>query len=61
MELISVVRLGAARGLVDIPIEKINELIDSMQPATISAANTDASTASARDVIRAKTVRESLI
>ena len=61
MDLISVVRLGAARGLVEVPIEKINELIVSMQPATISAANADATTASARDVIRAKTVRETLI
>ena len=60
MELISIVRLGAARGLVDIPIEKTNELIVSMQPATISAANAEATNASARDVIRAKTVRESL-
>ncbi len=60
MELISVVRLGAARGLIEIPVEKINELIVNMQPATVSAANPEASTASARDALRAKTVREAL-
>ena len=60
MELISVVRLGAARGLIDTEIEKINELIVNMQPATVSAANKDADNPAARDAIRAKTVREAL-
>lgn len=60
MELISVVRLGAAKGLVDVPIEKINELTVSMQPATISAANPEAATPALRDAYRAKTVREAL-
>lgn len=59
MELISVVRLGAARGLIGIEIEKLNELIVNMQPATISAA-TQAEGAAARDLIRAKNVRETL-
>ncbi len=60
MELISVVRLGAAKGLIDTPIEKINELTVSMQPATISAANPEATTPALRDALRAKTVREAL-
>ena len=60
MELISVVRLGAARGLIDIPVEKINELIVNMQPATVSAANEDATNPTARDAVRAKAVREAL-
>ncbi len=60
MELISLVRLGAARGIIDTPIEKINELIVSMQPATISAAHDDAGSPTARDSVRAKTVREAL-
>lgn len=60
MELISVVRLGAARGIIDIPLEKINELIVNMQPATVSAANAEASTPHARDAVRAKAVREAL-
>lgn len=60
MELISVVRLGAARGLVEVPVEKINELIVNMQPATVSAANADATNPTARDAVRAKAVREAL-
>ena len=60
MEMISVVRLGCAKGVVDVPVEKINELIVSMQPATISASNPDASTPALRDAYRAKVVRETL-
>lgn len=60
MELISVVRLGAARGIIDTPVEKINELIVNMQPATISAANSEADNPASRDAIRAKAVREAL-
>lgn len=60
MELISIVRLGAAKGLVDIPIEKINELTVSMQPATINASNPEAATPALRDAYRAKAVREAL-
>ena len=60
MELISIVRLGAAKGLIDIPIEKINELTVSMQPATISASNPEAATPALRDAYRAKIVREAL-
>lgn len=60
MELISVIRLGAARGLIDTPLEKINELIVNMQPATISAGNSEASSPAARDAARATAVREAL-
>lgn len=60
MELISLVRLGTARGMFDISIEKINELIVSMQPATVSAANADATSPAARDAVRAQSVREAL-
>ena len=60
MELISIVRLGAAKGLVEIPVEKINELTVSMQPATISASNPEAATPALRDAYRAKVVREAL-
>ena len=60
MELASLVRLGAARGLFEIPIEKLNELIVSMQPATVSAANEQADSPSTRDAYRAKAVREAL-
>ncbi len=60
MELASLVRLGAARGILDVNIEKINELIVNMQPATVSAANENADTAPERDAIRAQAVREAL-
>ncbi len=60
MELVSLVRLGAARGIIDVNIEKINELIVNMQPATVSAANENADTAAARDAVRAAAVREAL-
>jgi len=60
MELASLVRLGAARGLFEIPIEKLNELIVSMQPASVSAAYEQADSPSARDAYRAKTVRDTL-
>jgi protein arginine kinase len=60
MELVSLVRLGAARGILDVNIAKINELIVNMQPATVSAANENADTAPARDKIRADAVREAL-
>ena len=60
MELVSLVRLGAARGILDVNIEKINELIVNMQPATVSVANENADTAPARDAIRAAAVREAL-
>ncbi len=60
MELISVVRLGAARGLIEADIEKLNNLIVNMQPATISVASGEADGPAARDALRAKTVRETL-
>ena len=60
MELVSLVRLGAARGIIDVDIEKLNSLIVNMQPATVSVSHSDADSPSARDTVRAKTVRESL-
>lgn len=60
MDLASLVRMGAARGILDIPIEKINELLVNMQPATISAANGKHLDSEQRDSLRAETVREAL-
>jgi protein arginine kinase len=60
MDLISLVRLGSARGILDIPIEKLNELLVNMQPATISAANGKHIDARQRDCLRADAVREAL-
>ena len=60
MDLISLVRLGSARGILNIPIEKLNELLVNMQPATISAANGKHIDARQRDCLRADAVREAL-
>ena len=60
MDLMSLVRLGAARGILEIPIEKINELTVGMQPATINAAQGKPLDAAQRDCVRADAVREAL-
>ncbi|MCQ2476580.1 MAG: protein arginine kinase [Clostridia bacterium] len=60
MELISYVRMGAVNGILDIPVEKINELIYDVQPATVSVMNEDINSASARDSKRAEMCREAL-
>ncbi|NLP47721.1 MAG: protein arginine kinase [Clostridiales bacterium] len=60
MELISLVRLGAANGMIDIELEKLNELIVSMQPATLNAREEQNLTPSQRDSLRALAVREVL-
>ena len=61
MELISLVRMGVARELFDIPMEKINELIVQMQPATINAANGQDLPPAKRDALRAETVRTAIL
>ncbi len=61
MELISYVRLGAAAGIIDIPIETINALITDMQPATVSVTNEGIDTVAARDIRRAELVRKALV
>ncbi len=58
MELISVVRMGVATGVISVPGQVINELIINMQPATLSAANEGAADQTGRDTLRAQTVRE---
>ena len=60
MELISAVRMGAAAGILDIPIEKLNALIIEMQPATVSVMNESTDTVQARDAVRAEKVRAAL-
>ena len=60
MELISAVRMGAARGIIDTELEIMNELIVKMQPATISAESGSATDAAQRDAARATAVREAL-
>ena len=53
-------RLEKIAKILDVNIEKINELIVNMQPATVSVANENADTAPERDKIRAAAVREAL-
>lgn len=58
--LLSYVRLGAAAGLIDIPLETLSRLLVEMQPATLNALTGKANTAKERDKIRAEKIRELL-
>ena len=60
MQLASLVRLGAAQGLLDISLEKLSELMVDMQPATINAREGKNLEPAQRDELRAKAVREAL-
>ena len=60
MENLSLVRLGSVAGLLSVPIEAINELMISMQPATINVMAGTRLPEQERDALRAKTVREKL-
>lgn len=60
MELISKVRLGAVGGVLDVDRKVIDELMVSLQPATINAQVGKTLTARERDMERAKMVRERL-
>ena len=61
MCLASLVRMGAARGVFPLSVEKLNELIVRMQPATINAANGKNLTPAQRDAIRAEEVRTAIL
>lgn len=58
--LISYVRLGAAEGLFDIPVEKLSALTAELQPATMNTQSEAPLTRSQRDIKRAEKVREAL-
>lgn len=58
MSLISKVRLGAVSGLINVKPETVNELMISMQPATINANKGKPLTARERDIERATEVRQ---
>lgn len=60
MDNLSLVRLGSVIGKINVPIETVNELIISMQPATINVMAGKRLDSQERDFIRAKTVREKL-
>ena len=60
MENLSLVRMGAVSGKISVPIETINELMTSMQPASINVMAGKRLEERDRDAVRAKTVREKL-
>lgn len=60
MENLSLVRMGAVSGKISVPIETINELMISMQPASINVMAGRRLEERDRDAVRAKTVREKL-
>lgn len=60
MELISLVRVGAANNILNFSLEQLNELIVNMQAATINAREGKNLTAAERDAVRATAVREAL-
>ena len=60
MENLSLVRFGSVAGKINVPIETVNELMISMQPATINVMAGKRLEERERDMIRAKTVREKL-
>ena len=60
MENLSFVRLGSVTGKINIPIETVNELMVSMQPATINARAGQKLPTQERDAVRATEVRTKL-
>ncbi len=58
--LISYVRLGAAEGFFDIPVEKLSTLTAELQPATMNTKSETPLSRSERDIKRAEKVREAL-
>ena len=59
-DLLSLVRLGAALGILDIPMDALNRLLTEIQPATLQAAAGSALAPAQRDVLRAQKVKETL-
>ncbi len=60
MELASLVRLGAACGIIDADILSIDELMTDLQPATMNASHAQSFTSAQRDKIRAKEIKEKI-
>lgn len=61
MELISLVRLGAVKGLIKMDTAKIEALMIQMQPATISLSVDRPLDRVERDKLRAHLVRQNII
>ena len=60
MENLSLVRLGSVAGKINVPIETLNELMISMQPASINVMASQKLDEKERDTIRATEVRKKL-
>lgn len=60
MENLSLVRLGSVAGKLNVPIETVNELMISMQPASINARAGQRLEEQERDIVRATEVRNKL-
>ena len=60
MENLSLVRLGSVTGKINIPIETVNELMISMQPASINSRAGQRLPEPERDMVRATEVRNKL-
>ncbi|MGN0467140.1 MAG: protein arginine kinase [Acutalibacteraceae bacterium] len=58
--LVSLVRLGAAEGLLDVKLDTLSRLLIEMQPATLNTMSGKANSAAERDLLRAQKVREAL-
>lgn len=59
-DLISLVRLGASSGIINVDNATLSRLLIEMQPATINANADKAYTAAQRDVIRASAIKQAL-
>lgn len=58
--LLSYVRLGAAEGILNVPLEILSSLFIELQPATMNAESEAPLSQSQRDILRAERVREAL-
>ena len=58
MEAVSVVKIGIASGEIHVPMAKVNELIFTLQPATMNAAAGATLDRQVRDAKRAELIRE---
>ena len=58
--LLSYVRLGAAQGILNVPLETLSSLFIELQPATMNAQSEAPLSQSQRDIKRAEKVREAL-
>ncbi|MEE1137561.1 MAG: ATP--guanido phosphotransferase, partial [Acutalibacteraceae bacterium] len=58
--LLSYVSLGAAEGIIEVPLQKLCTLFIELQPATMNASSQTPLTQAQRDLLRAQKVREAL-